>query len=111
MAEHLAELGGEVWATTAARCAMTAIARHHGTRTRECTLFRFEGDAARECAARAAAAERDFDLQACRSLVESGAFPDELLAFSRETDFDSWPLFVFLVRRLRLADHRATAGR
>jgi CRISPR-associated endonuclease/helicase Cas3 len=111
MAEHLAELGGEVWATTAARCAMTAIARHHGTRTRECTLFRFEGDAARECAARAAAAERDFDLQACRSLVESGAFPDELLAFSRETDFDSWPLFVFLVRRLRLADQRATAGR
>ena len=111
MAQHLAELGGEVWATTAARCAMTAIARHHGTRTRECTLFRFDGDAARKCAARAAAAERDFDLQACRSLAESGAFPDELLAFSRETDFDSWPLFVFLVRRLRLADQRATAGR
>jgi hypothetical protein len=37
-------------------------------------------------------------------------FPEVLLTFGVNTDEHSWPLYAFLVRRLRLADQAATAG-
>ena len=106
---RLTELGGENWGSVAAPCAVTAIARHHGTRTRKCTLFGFNGNIARETVARVVSShQRDFSLQGCYHLVDCEAFPFVLLAFCRELDAPLWPVYAFLIRRLRLADQFAT---
>ena len=48
--ELLAAESGEEWARTAAVCAVTATARHHGPRARECGTFHFDDSTALECA-------------------------------------------------------------
>jgi CRISPR-associated endonuclease/helicase Cas3 len=99
---------GENWGSVAAPCAITAIARHHGTRTRRCTLFGFDPNIARETVAGLASPQPDFRLQGCSDLVDSEAFPSVLLAFCRGSDASLWPVYAFLIRRLRLADQFAT---
>ena len=37
-------------------------------------------------------------------------FPEVLLTFGLDADASAWPLYAFLVRRLRLADQAATGG-
>lgn len=101
-------LGGENWGSTAAPCAITAIARHHGTRARKCTLFGFDPNIARETVARVASSQPGFRLQGCSDLVDSETFPSVLLAFCRGLDASLWPVYAFLIRRLRLADQFAT---
>ena len=42
--------------------------------------------------------------------MEGQTFPKELLCFSGDRDFKAWSAFIFLVRRLRLADWVATSS-
>jgi len=111
LAAHLIELGGgENWGSVAAPCAVTAIARHHSTRARKCTLFGFDANIARETVARAVSPpQQDFRLQGCNDLARSEAFSSLLLAFCSEQDASLWPVYAFLIRRLRLADQVATS--
>jgi len=110
LAAGLIELGGgENWGRVAAPCAVTAIARHHSTRARRCTLFGFDANIGRETVARALSPPHEgFRLQGCTDLADSEAFPSVLLAFCREQDAPVWPVYAFLIRRLRLADQVAT---
>ena len=103
--------GGENWGAAAVPCAVTAVARHHSTRARRCTLFGFDADMGRATVARVLSPPlENFGLQGCSNLADSEAFPFELLAFCREPDACLWPLYSFLIRRLRLADQVATRG-
>ena len=50
------------------------------------------------------------ELQECADPLSRDQFPEVLLTFGVNTDEHAWPLYAFLVRRLRLADQAATAG-
>jgi len=110
LAARLIASGGEDWGRLAARCAVTAIARHHGTRTRECTVFRLPPGSARTMAEAIPGGWPGLELQECADPLSRDQFPEVLLTFGVNTDEHSWPLYAFLVRRLRLADQAATAG-
>ena len=110
LAARLIASGGEDWGRLAARCAVTAIARHHGTRTRECTVFRLPPGSARTIAEAIPGGWPGLELQECADPLSRDQFPEVLLTFGVNTDEHSWPLYAFLVRRLRLADQAATAG-
>jgi CRISPR-associated endonuclease/helicase Cas3 len=101
--------GGDNWGKLAARCVLTAIARHHGTRTRECTLFRFPPGTAQTVAEVVPGGWPDLELEACTDPLRRDQFPEVLLTFGVESNEPAWPLYAFLVRRLRLADQAATA--
>jgi hypothetical protein len=51
----------------------------------------------------------DPELSECSDLLEEREFSDLLLAFGREEDQAAWPLYAFIVRRLRLADQASFA--
>lgn len=104
LAEHVDQLGGLEWARTATRCALSAIARHHQPRTRECDVFQLS-------TLRAYVGGRYFPLEACPSPAASYGLVQQLLLFASASDIQLWPLFAFLVRRLRLADQRASSFR
>jgi CRISPR-associated endonuclease/helicase Cas3 len=106
---HLSAAGNEWWADLAMRCAVTAIARHHGTRTRKCSLFRFPSGAAR-IITEAMPGWPEFELLECTDALTRDLFPGSLLTFGGG-DEQSWPLYALLVRQLRLADQAATAVR
>lgn len=112
LAAHAIELGGgENWGRVAVPCAVTAVARHHSTRAQKCTLFGFDADMGRETVARVMSPpQENFKLQGCSNLADCEAFPSVLLAFCGEQDAPCWPLYAFLIRRLRLADQVATRG-
>lgn len=109
LAARLIALIGEDRGQLAARSVVTAIARHHGPRTRECTLFRFPPGSAQTVAE--VLTGWDLKLQECTDLLCRDRFPEVLLTFALEANESTWPLYTFLVRRLRLADQAATAGR
>jgi CRISPR-associated endonuclease/helicase Cas3 len=109
VAGRMMESGGEKWGEVAARCALTAIARHHGTRTKQCTVFRITEGLGRLVGAVVPGRKEDVTLQACSAPLEAGEFSDLLLAFGVADEY-AWALYAFLVRRLRLADQRATAN-
>jgi CRISPR-associated endonuclease/helicase Cas3 len=115
VAARLIALGGEKWGQLAARCAVTAIARHHGPRTRECSLFRFPADARQTLASISPDDSARMTLQECTLPLDREQFPDELLSFlgteSSTMVCDAFPLYTFLVRTLRLADQIATSAR
>ena len=101
---------GENWGQLAARSTVTAIARHHGAHTRQCTLFQFPPGTAQLPAEVLPAFWRDLELQNCADSISRDQFPEVLLSFALEADEPAWALYAFLVRRLRLADQAATAG-
>jgi len=107
-------LAGEKIGPMAAACMYTAIARHHGPRTRECTIFRLHPEANSTVIACLPGAWRHFELQDCANRLNSMEFSDDLLTFDQRDDEDDeqvWPLYVFLVRRLRLADQASLRPR
>ncbi len=106
---QLTALGDEKWADLAARCAVTAIARHHGTRTKECTLFRLPVGS-EKLITNAPGSWPGMSLQECSDSLSRDEFPALLLEFTKEIDKPAWPLYAFLVRHLRLADQAATAA-
>jgi CRISPR-associated endonuclease/helicase Cas3 len=106
----LASAAKEVWGRLASSCLVTAIARHHGTRTRTCTLFRLPPGAAQTVASAIPGDHSGLALQECDDALSREEFADQLLAFSAESAEPAWPLYAFLVRRLRLADQSATSA-
>jgi len=106
---QLMSLDDRVWAQMAARCAVTAIARHHGPRTKECTLFRLP-PGSEKVVADSPGGWPDLTLRECVDPLSREQFPDVLLTFGVDADELAWPLYAFLVRHLRLADQSATAG-
>lgn len=109
VAARLATMGGEAWGNLAATCVVTAIARHHGPRTHECTMFRLSPGATRAVATVLPAAWAQLELDECSDAISRDQFREVLLTFSREDDEAAWPLYSFLVRQLRLADQAASA--
>jgi CRISPR-associated endonuclease/helicase Cas3 len=93
-----------------AACAYTAIARHHGPRTKEGTIFRLCPDAAQVVSASLPEGWRELPLGNCGSLSAINEWSDTLLTIGHENDEPAWPLYAFLVRRLRLADQAAVSG-
>ncbi len=101
---ELSEIGGEEWGDIAAACGYTSIARHHGPRSTEFKPFQLSPEAQKTIAECLPFRWRALLLNSCSSLTAACQFSGNLLAFSREEDETAWPLYVFLVRRLRLAD-------
>jgi CRISPR-associated endonuclease/helicase Cas3 len=95
----------------AARALVSAVARHHGPRVGK--LCRFSLDPQAEEAIRSGSGERyhSWSLSACSARSEESAFSDVLLRFGREDDRAAWPLYAFLVRRLRLADQASLSDK
>ena len=50
------------------------------------------------------------ELLECTDPLSRDQFPEVLLTFGLDADASAWPLYAFLVRRLRLADQAATGG-
>jgi CRISPR-associated endonuclease/helicase Cas3 len=110
LATRLTTSGGELWGRLAARSAVTAIARHHGARTRECTIFHLPPGSAHIVAQAIPAGWTGMELVECTDPLSRDQFPEVLLTFGLDADASAWPLYAFLVRRLRLADQAATGG-
>lgn len=90
----------------------TAIARHHGAFTESLGDFRLI-DTASEWVMKtlpSVPAEK-IDLSDRPDNLIRGMFKDDLLRFSKNQDDEKlWPLYAFLVRRLRLADQKSQRG-
>lgn len=100
--DHLCKILGEDCGQLAATCAFTAIARHHGPRSKNLKPFQLCGQALEAVTASLPPEWNGFTLSPCFFLTDAAGFPDALLS---STWFgDAWPLYAFLVRRLRLAD-------
>jgi CRISPR-associated endonuclease/helicase Cas3 len=93
-----------------AQVAITAIARHHGAHTRSCTEFRLVAGAGRLVSDVLGLPLSASGLQECTTPLSRYDFPRRLLTFSRDRDGWLFPLYSFLVRRLRLADQAATGN-
>lgn len=106
---QLTALGDQKWADVAARCAVTAIARHHGPRTKKCEIFHLP-TGSDKVVADAPGCWSDLTLQECVTPLSRERFPEVLLTFGVADDKCAWPLYAFLVRHLRLADQAATAA-
>ena len=109
LAVRFVSQSGESWGQLAARCVLTAIARHHGPRTRNCEIFRLPRGCDQTVMQVVAGGWGDLRLQECTDPLSRDQFSEVLLTFG-ESGESAWPLYVFLVRRLRLADQGATAS-
>jgi CRISPR-associated endonuclease/helicase Cas3 len=99
------------WGEIAAACACTSIARHHGPRSAEFHPFHLSPLAQETVSDCLPLRGRQLALKNCTLEVDAACFSDELLTFAREQDELAWPLYVFLVRRLRLADQASLRSR
>lgn len=85
----------------------TAIARHHGAHTQSLGSFQLI-DRASEIVQKSAPEnfQKGWHLADQPDRVEQKRFADDLLSFQRQhqKDYPFWPLYVLMVRRLRLAD-------
>jgi CRISPR-associated endonuclease/helicase Cas3 len=88
-----------------ARSLISAIARHHGPRVKKLTCFSLGSEAVKSVRACLPKEAREYPLLSCSTQGDAAEFPQILLSFS--TDAQAWPLYSFLVRRLRLADQRS----
>lgn len=88
----------------AAACAYTSIARHHGPRSTKLKPFQISPEAQETVARCLSPGWRKLALNGCWLETAASQFSGELLKFAREDDKKGWPLYTFLVRRLRLAD-------
>ncbi len=103
LADHLCALIGEdALGELIAACAYSAIARHHGPRSSQVKPFQLCPQALAATSQCLPLEWRDISLNACSVPSHAAEFPENLLAFAR--DGRAWPLYAFLVRRLRLAD-------
>lgn len=93
-----------------AGCALlSAMARHHGGKMGKLTLFHISPGAA-ESVASVLPAGWNVPLASCSDRLEAGDWGQTLSHFGTETGVAEWALFVYLVRRLRLADQRASSA-
>lgn len=100
--DHLSGLLGEDSGLLAAVCAYTAIARHHGPRSKQLKPFQLCRQSVDTVSAGLPTEWSGFTVKSCEFLHHAEQFPDILL--SSAWYGDAWPLCIFLVRRLRLAD-------
>jgi hypothetical protein len=103
LVEHLSGLAGEQHGPLLAQCILSAIARHHAPRSKECGTFCFAQEVFSTVDATMPESWRPVRLSPCRDRITSGEFVRQLLLF-REGDEAGFLLYAFLVRRLRLAD-------
>ena len=91
----------------------TAIARHHGAFTESLESFRLIDDAQKWLGETLPSSIGGIALADSPDRLTQGNFQNDLLIFSGTNSEDAglWPLYVFLVRRLRLADQRSQKGR
>jgi CRISPR-associated endonuclease/helicase Cas3 len=92
------------WGDVAAASACSAIARHHSPRSSDFQPFRLSDKAQTSVTAALPGHWRGLELKSGELRTDAASFAQELLKFSREEDECAWPLYTFLVRRLRLAD-------
>ncbi len=86
----------------------TAIARHHGAFTQTLGNFELIEDAHNWVTNATGFPFDQCSLRANPKLSEKISFKDELLSFAaNNNDQQLWPLYAFVVRRLRLADQRS----
>jgi len=107
--DRLTAIGNQAWADVAAGSAVTAIARHHSARTKECTLFRLP-PGSENVIAEVPGGGPGLMPEDCVDPLSREEFPQVLLTFGIDSNERSWPLYAFLVRHLRLADQAATAA-
>lgn len=91
----------------------TAIARHHGAFTESLGDFKLIDDASKWVKETLPfTSDRKVVLTDKPDNIIQNMFKDDLLCFSKNSaDERLWPLYVFLVRRLRLADQKSQKGR
>ncbi len=88
----------------------TAIARHHGAFTESIEEFRLI-DKSEKWVSKTLPSLTNITLADSPDRISQGNFKDDLLSFSKNSeDVGLWPLYVFLARRLRLADQRSQKG-
>jgi CRISPR-associated endonuclease/helicase Cas3 len=93
-----------------AACVYTAIARHHGPRSSNLQPFELSAEAPATLSEKLPK-EWAITLDACQSRTSAADLSRELLKFARERGCEGWPLYTFLVRRLRLADQASLRTR
>lgn len=87
----------------------TVITRHHGAFTDSLEDFRLVNGAEKWVGAALSSVIGGIALTDSPDRLAQGDFKNELLIFSKN-DADLWPLYVFLVRRLRLSDQKSQKG-
>lgn len=91
--------------------AWTAIARHHGAFTELLGDFRLIGGTDKWISETLLSSFGGIALADRPDMVTQNSFKDDLLTFDKNNeDAVLWPLYVFLVRILRLADQRSQKG-
>lgn len=92
----------------------TAIARHHGAFTESLEGFNLVDGAEKWINKTLISLDKEITLRNRLSdRIIQNSFKDDLLNFSKNNeneDVGLWPLYVFLVRRLRLADQKSQKG-
>lgn len=89
----------------------TAIARHHGAFTETLADFGLIDDVEKWVAKTLPASFGEIKLTNKPDRIVQNTFKDDLLNFTKNSeDAKLWPLYVFLVRRLRLADQKSQKG-
>lgn len=90
----------------------TSIARHHGAFTASLEGFRLIDGVEKWVGETLPSSVGGIALTDNPDKLTQGSFQDDLLIFSGTNSEDAglWPLYVFLVRRLRLADQRSQKG-
>lgn len=90
----------------------TAITRHHGAFTESLEDFRLIDGAQKWVGETLPLSIGGIALTDSPDILTQGNFQNDLLIFSGPNSEDAglWPLYVFLVRRLRLADQRSQKG-
>ncbi|MFO0794412.1 MAG: CRISPR-associated helicase Cas3' [Candidatus Brocadiaceae bacterium] len=108
MGDWLSDYMGE----DVAAAVWTAIARHHGAFTESLGDFKLIDDASKWVKDSVLFTFREKILLADKPDISMRKqFANDLLGFSKNTDDERlWPLYMFLVRRLRLADQKSQKG-
>ncbi len=101
---QLIGMWGEKRGLFAALAAVSAIARHHAPRARAAGRFELDEQARELLAAYLKQDKASLAIRQCNSSLASNEFADTLINLLQEEHAAAWPLYVFLVRRLRLAD-------
>ncbi len=104
------ELWGEQEGLLLALAAVSAIARHHAPRARAVGLFDFDHRAASVVAECLNMSSRNFELKPSSNVTAAKEFGNMLINLLYEEHETAWPLYAFLVRRLRLADQGSLRG-
>lgn len=104
---RLLSTAGEDVAMLAVLSVISAIARHHGPRTSQMSLFTFESRADSLVRGLLPFKCEEGKLDTCLDKLAATQFGDMLVRFQRQGDAEAWALYCFLVRQLRLADQDA----